>query len=121
MGKISLEEAIQFIDGKFDKDIWEEAINLAEGTLAHLEEIDAQIQDHSKGWDIQRLVATDRNILKLAIYELLYRKETPVAVVIDQALKLADKYSTNDSMKFINGVLGAVERSLYAEESPRSD
>jgi len=44
-----------------------------------------------------------------------------VAVVIDQALKLADKYSTDDSMKFINGVLGAVERSIYAEESPRSD
>lgn len=74
----------------------------------HAAEIDKIISDHAFGWDIERLFKIDKDILRISIAELLYSKETPHKVVIDEALELAKKYSTDDSPSFINGILARV-------------
>jgi len=72
------------------------------------QEVDEHIKEYSRGWDIERIYKIDRDILRIAITELLYLKKVPVKVVIDEALELAKKYSTDDSTSFINGILGKV-------------
>lgn len=71
-------------------------------------EIDGLIKKYAKGWDFSRLIKTDRNILRIAIAEMLFVKETPVKVIIDEAVELAKRYSTEDSSSFINGILAKV-------------
>jgi N utilization substance protein B len=66
--------------------------------------IDEQIQKFAKGWDIQRLVKMDKDILRIAIIELLYIQDTPMRVIVDEAIELAKKYSTEESSSFINGL-----------------
>lgn len=70
--------------------------------------VDEQIQKFAKGWDIQRLVKMDKDILRIAIVELLYVKDAPMKVIVDEALELAKKYSTEESSSFINGILAKV-------------
>ena len=72
------------------------------------EEIDNYIQKYALGWNIDRLVRIDKDILRIAISEFLFVKDAPLKVVIDEALELAKKYSTDDSSSFINGILGKV-------------
>lgn len=72
------------------------------------EEIDGYIKEYAFGWDIERLYKIDKDILRIAITELLFVKEAPVKVIIDEALELAKKYSTDDSTSFINGILAKV-------------
>ena len=72
------------------------------------EEVDEIIQKYAKNWDLGRLVKMDKDILRIAIVELLYIKDAPMKVVVDEALELAKKYSTEDSAAFINGVLAKV-------------
>lgn len=76
--------------------------------------IDGQIQKFAFGWDIDRLVKIDKDILRIAICELVFIKDAPLKVVIDEAVELAKKYSTEDSASFVNGILGKVvsENSL---------
>jgi transcription antitermination protein NusB len=81
---------------------------IAEQFKKNSEFIDSQIQKFAKGWDIQRLVKMDKDILRIAITELLYIKDAPMKVVVDEALELAKKYSTDESSSFINGVLAKV-------------
>lgn len=83
---------------------------LLEGVEASREHIDAQIMTHARGWAIDRMPALDRAILRLAIHELLDRPDVPVAVVIDEAVELAKRFSTDDSGRFVNGVLAAVAK-----------
>lgn len=71
-------------------------------------QIDEYIQKYAFGWDINRLVKMDKDILRIAICELLFVKEAPVKVVIDEAVELAKKYSTDDSSSFVNGILAKV-------------
>lgn len=71
-------------------------------------EIDSLIQKHAHGWDLDRLVKIDKDILRIAISELLFIKSAPVKVVVDEALELAKKYSTDDSSSFVNGILGKI-------------
>ena len=75
------------------------------------EEIDGIIKQYAIGWDIERLFKIDKDILRIAIAELVYIKDAPVKVVIDEALELAKKYSTDDSPYFINGILAKVVES----------
>ena len=84
------------------------AIRIAETFQKNHEDIDTMIQKYSTGWDFDRLVKMDKDILRIAISEMLYIKETPMKVVVDEALELAKKYSTDDSASFINGVLAKV-------------
>ena len=91
-----------------NSDVKEYIKKITEAFRANKKEIDEQIKKYAIGWDFNRLVTMDKDILRIAICELLYVKEAPVKVVIDEAIELAKKYSTDDSASFINGVLGKV-------------
>ncbi len=82
---------------------------LAKGTSEMAGDIDHQIASKSENWKLERMPIVDRNILRMAIYEMS-RRETPPAVVIDEALELARQFSGEESVSFINGVLDAVHR-----------
>lgn len=85
---------------------------LVVGTCAKRAEIDAQIEKHSDNWKIERMPAVDRNLIRLAVYELL--TGTAAAVAIDEAVELAKRLSGEESMPFVNGVLDAVRKDLAA-------
>jgi N utilization substance protein B len=78
------------------------------GVTDHGTDIDRSISHHAKGWTLERMPATDRAILRMAIYELAWSDETPTAVVISEAVELAKAYSTDDSGRFVNGMLSSV-------------
>ena len=83
-------------------------VEIAEQFKLHSKEVDGEIQKYSNGWDISRLVKIDKDILRIAITELLYVKDAPIKVVCDEAVELAKKYSTEDSSSFVNGILAKV-------------
>jgi N utilization substance protein B len=85
--------------------------DLVRGTVEHLGEVDEQITKHAEHWRMERMPAVDRNILRLAVYEMT-RAGTPPPVTIDEALELARKYSNEESVQFVNGVLDAVRRQI---------
>ncbi|MBI3505195.1 MAG: transcription antitermination factor NusB [Proteobacteria bacterium] len=82
---------------------------LIDGTVRLQKELDTAIQHVTENWEMARLAAVDRCILRLASYELLHHPETPVSVVIDEALEIAKKYSSENSAGFINGILDKVK------------
>ena len=86
------------------------------GVEASRERIDAEIVTHAKGWALDRMPALDRAILRLAIHELVDRPDVPLAVVIDEAVELAKRFSTDDSGRFVNGVLAAVAKTARPSE-----
>jgi len=79
-----------------------------EGIEAHRPKIDRLIEERAEGWPLERLHSVDRNILRLAIYELLYREDIPPEVAINEAVELAKKYGTERSPAFINGILDRI-------------
>ncbi|MCL4839158.1 MAG: transcription antitermination factor NusB [Thermoanaerobaculia bacterium] len=81
------------------------ALRLVAGTVAHLEEIDALIRRQAEHWRLERMPPVDRNVLRLAIYELLCEVEVPKLVVVDEAVDLAKKYGAEQSGRFVNGLL----------------
>lgn len=85
---------------------------IATGVEAKRPETDELISEYSHTWTIHRMPAIDRNILRLAIYELLERKDVPVAVVINEAVELAKRFSTEESGKYVNGVLSAIAKNV---------
>ena len=85
---------------------------LATGTEAKRQETDELISEFSHTWTIQRMPAIDRNILRLAIFELLDRPDVPVAVVINEAVELAKRFSTEESGKYVNGMLSAIAKRV---------
>jgi N utilization substance protein B len=87
--------------------------DLVAGTIEHMQEVDDRISRHAEHWRIDRMPAVDRNILRLAVYEMT-RGGTPAPVAIDEALELARKYSNEESVQFVNGVLDAVRREIPA-------
>ncbi len=89
-------------------DVKNYVIKIAEEYQNYHDEIDAEIKKYAVGWNIDRLVRIDKDILRIAITELIYVKDAPLKVIIDEALELAKKYSTEDSAPFINGILGKV-------------
>ena len=88
--------------------IREYTAHLLEGIATHRRKIDELIILHAQGWDMDRMPAVDRNILRIAIYELLWSKEVPEKVAINEALELAKVLSTDDSVSYINGVLSTI-------------
>jgi transcription antitermination protein NusB len=88
------------------------ATRLATGVSGTVAEIDPMIVEAAEHWRIERMNVIDRLILRLAIYEFLHEPETPAKVIINEALELARTFGTDDSVRFINGVLDAVRRSL---------
>ena len=89
---------------------------LVKGVASHIAEIDRHISEHAEHWRIERMPAVDRNILRLAVHEMM-AFNTPPAVVIDEALELARKFSGEESVQFVNGVLDAVHREIESRQS----
>ena len=85
---------------------------LIPGTLEKLTEIDGKIQRHATNWDLNRMAVVDRNVLRLAIYEMLYREDIPPVVSINEAVDIAKKFSTDESGRFVNGILDKVKGDL---------
>lgn len=83
-------------------------LQLVEGVTIHLEELDALISRYSEHWRLERMAAVDRNLLRLAAYELLYEPRIPPKVVINEAVELAKLYGTEDSGAFVNGILDRI-------------
>ena len=101
-------EIAEFTTLENQSEVQNYAIEIAENFKKHCKEVDGEIQKYSNGWDISRLVKIDKDILRIAITELLYVKEAPLKVVVDEAVELAKKYSTEDSSSFVNGILAKV-------------
>jgi N utilization substance protein B len=85
---------------------------LIRGTIEHRDEADSVIKKHAKNWELHRIAAVDRNILRLAIYEMYHREDIPPVVSINEAVDIAKKFSTQDSGKFVNGILDKVKDEL---------
>ena len=85
---------------------------LIKGVLAYRDEADELIKSHAKNWELHRIAAVDRNILRLAIYEMLHRDDIPPVVSINEAVDIAKKFSTQDSGKFVNGILDQIKGEL---------
>jgi N utilization substance protein B len=88
---------------------------LVRGVSERSTELDERIADRASGWSLERMPMLDLNVLRIGLFELLARPEVPVAVVIDEAVELAKRYSTDDSGRFVNGVLAALAREVRPE------
>lgn len=88
------------------------AEGLIRGALEQQIEIDQQIRKYAKNWDLNRMAVVDRNVLRLAIYEMLFREDIPPVVSINEAVDIAKRFSTEDSGKFVNGILDRVKSDL---------
>ncbi len=85
--------------------------DLVTGTAKHLPEIDKLVSTYAKNWTVSRMSAVDRSILRMATYEMVFSRErTPVPAIIDEAIELAKKFSTENSSKFINGLLDQLKK-----------
>lgn len=92
------------------------ATTLVMGASAEREHLDTIIQKHSRHWRLERLAILDRLILRMAAWELAHEPDVPAAVVLDEAIELARTFSTDDSVRFVNGVLDGIRRSLAGGE-----
>ncbi|OAQ20188.1 transcription antitermination factor NusB [Thermosulfurimonas dismutans] len=110
VGGISLEEALLNYEKHLNPspEAFRFARELTEGVIRHLEKIDEVIQRYSEHWRLERMSVTDRNILRLATYELLFRPDIPPKVSINEAVELAKEFGTEDSPAFVNGILDAI-------------
>ena len=90
--------------------------DLVSGVGRHGEELDALIRRFAKGWTIERMPAIDRNLLRLGSYELAHRADIPTGAVISEAVELAKRYSTDDSGRFVNGLLARIARQVRPGE-----
>ena len=90
------------------------AETLVRGTKQHQAKIDALIGQYAEHWELDRMAVVDRNILRLALYELLWELDVPSKVTINEAIEIAKKYGTQESGRFINGVLDRAHRELRA-------
>lgn len=91
------------------------ATTLANGVAVQVDEIDPMIAEAAEHWRIERMAVMDRLILRLAVYEFLHQKETPAKVIINEALELARTFSTDEAVRFINGILDGIRRKLARE------
>jgi N utilization substance protein B len=90
-------------------------VKLVEGVVAHQEELDNLIRQHSEHWRLERMAAVDRNLLRLALYELLHQPAIPAKVVINEAVELAKRYGSEESGSFINGILDRIRQQVGRE------
>jgi len=91
------------------------AENLVRGVAARRDELDARLAEQTEHWRLERMAAVDRNILRVALYELLFARETPSLVVIDEAVEIAKRFGSERSSQFVNGILdGVLQRERAA-------
>lgn len=100
----------------WDEEDWRFVVRLSRGAWEGRRELDALVGRFAEGWDVDRIARVDLSILRMALYELLHL-DTPPAVVINEAVELAKRYSTEDSGRFVNGILGRVYRELVEPQA----
>ncbi len=131
-GSASLEELVQFPweeeeeeregdaeiaqKGESDALARQFATLLLTGTIQNLPQIDRLIQEHLENWELKRVAKVDLSILRMSVYCLLYQKDIPATVVIDEAVDLSKEFGTEDSYRFVNGVLDGIRKSLETKE-----
>ena len=110
---ISKVEPYDAIEHVLDEEAGDDYLNkLVNGTVEHQEQIDGEIKNYLEKWSLDRLAAVDRNLLRLAVYELKYcSEEVPANVVLDEAIEIAKLYGDDQSSRFVNGVLSKVKQS----------
>ncbi len=100
-------------NGKLSRPEREYVKQAVQGTRAHLEEIDQEISAYAKGWKLSRMAVVDRNIMRLAIFEMKFGEPAlEPKIAMNEAVELAKKYGTDDSGRFINGILNAMAKNL---------
>ena len=113
MGDNTIEEAAEIV---IIRPLGEEQkqfiINEVQGVLNHKETIDEMINKYSSEWDVKRLPSTDRSILRLSLYEIMFCEDMPISVSINEAVEIAKKYCEAQSYKFVNGLLGSVAKEV---------
>ena len=106
------EEGAEIADGATNtrraKESFSYAQRLVEGTTENLTAIDALIRQHAENWRLERMPTIDRNILRLAVYEMLHETKVPNVVIVDEAIELAKKFGSENSGRFVNGLLDGV-------------
>lgn len=108
-----------FLSGrKLDDEVESFARALFEGSVSEAAELDRALAEHSQNWRLERMAAVDRNVLRLALFELRHHPQTPPAVVINEALEIARRFSGAEAVEFVNGVLEGVRKSLPASPAP---
>ena len=104
-----------FLDPEeIDKPVNSFARSLFQGTVDDISTLDPMLSQHTKHWRLERMAAVDRNVLRLALFEMLHHSKTPAAVIINEALEIARRFSGEDSAEFVNGVLDGVHKALPA-------
>ncbi len=112
IGRTDVEDALAHPNRRLAPDSLAFAQQLVRGTVANIRAIDATIARYAKEWSLDRMASVDRNILRLAAFEILHLPDIPHSVSADEAVELAKRYSTAESSKFVNGVLGGLLRDL---------
>ena len=107
----SKEEKKAVEQSKKDQDVRRYADQLVRGTLENLAAIDKLIEKFTENWEMKRMAYIDRNILRLASFEILYLEDIPVKVAINEAVELAKRYGESDSSKFVNGILDRIAKT----------
>ncbi|NLZ54589.1 MAG: transcription antitermination factor NusB [Thermoanaerobacteraceae bacterium] len=111
VGDNTIEEAAEIVIGSLnDEDQKIFIFREVNGVLNNLPNLDKVINKFSEDWTVSRMASTDRNILRLAVYEILYCQDIPVSVSINEAIEIAKKYGDEKSYKFINGLLGSIAK-----------
>lgn len=110
----NIEEVLKYTlgNGKLSDEVKEFTLLLVKGVMGNLSEIDKAINSYTNNWSLERITNIDRNILRMAIYEILYLKNIPKSVSINEAIELAKKYGTKSSFSFVNGVLGKIDKDV---------
>jgi N utilization substance protein B len=115
VGRASPDEALEAFFAEHEPDAPEAlrmfAAGLVHGTIGEIAALDEVVAAHSANWRLDRLAVIDRMILRMAVWELRHGQDTPAPVVIDEAIELARTFSTDDSVRFVNGVLDAIRKA----------
>jgi len=113
---------LKFINSRLNHDhaLIDFAQQLLAGVRKHQEKVDARLEETARNWRLSRMAATDRNVLRLGAYEILFT-DTPDRVVINEAIELAKRYGTNNSSQFVNGVLDRLMSQASAPEAAEKD
>lgn len=117
LGGVLLDDVVKYFLERSDEseEIKDFALKIVKGTLENLKEIDSLIKERLQNWEFDRISNVDKNILRFAIYELLYRDDIPVAVTINEAIEIAKEYSGSEAGKFVNGILDRIKQDKGIE------
>ncbi len=111
---------LEWVDKLIPENIRDFAVTLIEGSIGHVNEIDELIIRHSKNWKFERLDAVDKSILRISIFAMLYLKDIPMVVTINEGIELGKIYGGESSGQFINGILDAVRKHELEEEEQKN-